>query len=100
MLEFIIFCSVLAAAVFGVQFILCTKVKKKGVQWIPVYLILAVYATALIFCLIDVLNGSGGVAIWFIFAFIISVVNTVALAADILAWVIYKHIQRKRGGLQ
>lgn len=93
MAKVIFLCSILAIIVFGIQLALCLKAKKKAVKRIPVYIIIAVYAVALILCLIDVLNGSGGVAIWWIFAFIISIANTVALAADTMAWIVCKRIR-------
>ena len=95
MIETIILCSILAIIVFGFQFVLCSKANKKAVKRIPAYIIIALYAIALILCLVDWLDGSGGVAIWMIFAFIISIANTVALVADIVAWVVYKQIQKK-----
>ena len=96
MIETIILCSILAIIVFGIQFVLCNKANNKSVKSIPVYIILALYAIALILCLVDWLDGSGGVAIWVIFAFIISIANTVALVADVVAWVVYKQIQKKK----
>ena len=95
MIETIILCSVIAIIVFGIQIVLCNKANKKSVKRIPLYIIIALYAIALILCLVDWLDGSGGVAIWMIFAFIISIVNTVALVADIVAWVVCKQIQKK-----
>ena len=94
-IETIILCSILAVIVFGIQFVLCNKANNKSVKRIPMYIILALYAIALILCLVDWLDGSGGVAIWVIFAFIISIANTVALVADIIAWVVYNQIQKK-----
>lgn len=94
MARVIFLCSILAIIVFGIQMALCIKANKKAVKLIPVYIIIAVYAVALILCLVDVLNGSGGVAIWTIFAFIISIANTVALVADVVAWIVYKHIRK------
>ena len=96
MIEAIILCSILAIIVFGIQFILCQKANKKSVKHIPAYIIIALYVIALILCLVDLLDGSSGVAIWVIFAFIISIANTVALAADIIAWVVYKQIQKNK----
>ena len=96
MLETIILCSILAIIVFGIQFVLCTKANKKSVKYIPVYIIIALYVIALVLCLVDWHGGSGGVAIGVIFAFIISIANTVALVADIVAWVVYKQIQKKK----
>ena len=96
MIETIILCCILAVIVFGIQFILCNKVNKKSVKRIPAYIIIALYAVALVLYLIDWLDGSGGVAIGMIFAFIISSANTVALVADIIAWVVYKQIQKKK----
>ena len=92
MFETIIWCSILAIIVFGIQFVLCNKVNRKIVKCIPVYIIIAFYAIAFILYLIDRIDGSGGVAIWVMFAFIISIVNTVALVSDIIAWVVYKQI--------
>ena len=96
MIETIILCSILAIIVLSIQFVLCTKANKKSVKCIPVYIIIALYAIALVLCLVDWLGGSCGVAIGVIFAFIISIANTVALVADIIAWVVYKQIQKKK----
>ena len=96
MIETIILCSILAIIVFSIQFVLCNKANKKTVKCFPLYVIIALYAIALILCLVDWLDGSGGVAIWVIFTFIISIANTVALVADIVAWVVYKQIQKKK----
>ena len=96
MIETIILCSILDIIVFGIQFVLCNKANNKSVKYIPVYIIIALYAIALVLCLVDWLGGSGGVAIGVIFAFIISIANTVALVADIVAWVVYKQIQKKK----
>ena len=96
MVEALLLCSILAIIVFSIQFVLCNKANKKTVKCIPLYVIIALYAIALILCLVDWLDGSGGVAIWAIFAFIISIANTVALVADIIAWVIHKQIQKKK----
>lgn len=96
MAEIIVCCGVFAALVFGIQLVLCHKASKKSAKCIPVYIIIALYSVATILCLVDVFNGSGGVAIWMIFAFIISVANTVALVADMIAWVVYKKIQKNR----
>ena len=96
MIETIILCSFLALIVFGIQFALCSKANKNSVKRIPAYIIIALYAIALVLCLADWLDGSSGVAIWVIFAFIISIANTVALVADIIAWVVYKQIQKNK----
>ena len=95
MIWIILWFSLLAITVFFIQFFLCLKVNKKVVKLIPPYVIVALYIIAVVLCLIDMLNGSGGVAIWMIFAFIISISNTVALAADIIAWVTIKQIKKK-----
>lgn len=96
MFKTIILCSILAIIVFGIQMALCHKANKKAVKLVPAYIIIALYAIAIVLCLVDVLDGSGGVAIWMIFAFIISIADTVALIADIVAWVVYKQIQKKK----
>lgn len=78
MTETIIMCAVLSIIVFCSQAILCLKAKQKTVILIPGYIIVAVYAICIILWFIDLFGGSGGVAIWQIFAFIISIANTVA----------------------
>ena len=88
MTETIVLCTVLAIFVFGIQSFLCLKANKKTIKRIPAYIIVAIYVIAALLCIIDILDGSGGVAIWRIFAFIISIANTVAFVADILAWLI------------
>ena len=88
MTETIVLCGVLTIIVFGIQSFLCLKANRKTIKRIPVYIIVAIYVMAALLCIIDILDGSGGVAIWQIFAFIISIANTVAFVADILAWLI------------
>ena len=88
MTETIVLCTVLSINVFGIQSFLCLKANKKTTKLIPAYIIVAIYVIAALLFIIDILDGSGGVAIWIIFAFIISVANTVAFVADILAWLI------------
>lgn len=89
MTETIIMCAVLSIIVFCSQAILCLKAKQKTVKLIPGYIIVAVYAICIILWFIDLFGGSGGVAIWQIFAFIISIANTVAFVSDILAWIAF-----------
>jgi len=96
MIRIIILCSILAVIVFSIQLALCFKVNKKAVKRIPTYAILALYIFSLFLCLMDILDGSGGVAIGSIFAFIISIANTVALVADVVAWVVYKQMQKRK----
>lgn len=95
MFRTIFLCSILAIIVFGIQMALCLKANRV-LKLIPAYIIIALYAMAIVLCLVDVLDGSGGVAIWMIFAFIISIADTVALIADIVAWVVYKQIHKKK----
>lgn len=94
MTETIILCSILSVIVLGIQFVLCLKANQETVKHIPTYIIVTLYVIAGILCLLDFLDGSGGVAIWSIFAFITSIANTVALVADIVAWMVYKQIQK------
>ena len=89
MTETIIMCAVLSIIVFCSQAILCLKAKQKTVKLIPGYIIVAVYAICIILWFIDLFGESGGVAIWQIFAFIISIANTVAFVSDILAWTVF-----------
>ena len=92
----ILLCTLWAILVFGIQFALCLKSKKRIIKLIPLCIILWAYITALVFYLVELLNGSGGVAILSIFAFILVIANTVALAADAVAWIIYKLRQVKK----
>ena len=92
----VILCSLLAILVFCIQLLFCVKANKKAVKCIPTYIIIVIYVAALIMGQVDVLDGSGGVAVWSKFAFLISIANTVALAADIIAWVVYKKIQQNK----
>ena len=96
MFETVILCSILAIMVFGIQFVLCNKANKRSVKRIPAYIIIALYALVLVLCLADWLDGSGGVAILETFAYIISIANTVALIADIIACVVYRQIQKNK----
>ena len=95
MKETIIWCSILAVIVFAIQYFLCLKANRKAFKLIPAYIIAAFYAIAVFLWLLDIVNGSGGVAIWMIFAFIIAIANTVALGADIIAWVVYRQISKR-----
>lgn len=92
----VILCSLLAILAFSIQLLFCVKANKKVVKCIPTYIIIAIYVAALIMGQADVLDGSGGVAVWSKSAFLISMANTVALAADIIAWVVYKKKQQKK----
>ena len=96
MKETVFLCSLLAAAVFCAQLLLCRKAARRSVKLIPLFVIIALYGAALLLCLADILNGGGGVAIGTIFAFILSVANTVALAASAAAWAVYKRGQKRR----
>ena len=91
MTKTIILCGILAIIVFCIQLVLCNKAKTRTTKLIPVYFIILLYLVAIILYVVDVINGSGGVAIWAIFSFVISVANTVSLAADGLAWLFYKY---------
>lgn len=93
----VILCCIVAILVFCIQLLLCVKVNKKAIKCIPTYIIIAIYAVALIIGQVDVLDGSGGVAVWYKTAFLISMANTVALVADMIAWGVYKTMQPKRG---
>ena len=93
--ETIVWCSILAVIVFAIQYVLCLKANRKAFKLIPAYIIAAFYAIAVFLWLLDIVNGSGGVAIWMIFAFIIAIANTVALGADIIAWGVYRQISKR-----
>ena len=92
----ILLCSLWAFLVLGTQLALCLKSKKKMIKLLPLCIILFAYVTALMLCLVELLNGSGGVAILSIFAFILAIANTVALAADGAAWLIYRQLQKRK----
>ena len=93
--ETIVWCSILAVIVFAIQYVLCLKANRKAFKLIPAYIIAAFYAIAVFLWLLDIVNGCGGVAIWMIFAFIITIANTVALGADIIAWGVYRQISKR-----
>ena len=83
----ILSCSILAIIVFGIQLTLCLKTSGKVAKRIPVYFIILLYLTALVMYLTDTLSGSEGFAIWIMAAYILAVLNTVALASDLAAWI-------------
>lgn len=97
MARVIFLCTILAVLEFGIQMLLCCRAKRKVVRNLPACIILGIYVLAAALCLADLVNGSGGVAIWSIFAFIIAIANTVALAADVAAWIVYRLLQKRRG---
>ncbi|MBQ8647877.1 MAG: hypothetical protein IJ484_07030, partial [Oscillospiraceae bacterium] len=99
MVQSILLCGILADIVFGVQLTLCCRAKKAVLRRIPVFVIAALYAAAAVLYSSDALHGGGGVAIGAIFAFILLVVDTVALTADLLAWLMYRHLQKQSGRL-
>lgn len=86
MKETLILLSIWAIIVFAVQYLLCAKSKKPETRLIPVYIIALFFAAALILYITDMANGSGGVAINAIFAFILCIIAAVAVLADGLAW--------------
>ena len=95
MARIVFLCAILAVLVFCNQMLLCCKAKRKTVRALPAYIILGGYVLAAALCLADLVNGSGGVAIWSIFAFIIAIANTVALAADGAAWIVYQLLKKR-----
>ena len=99
MVQAIFLCGILAAIVFSIQLTLCRRAKKAVLRRIPLFVIAALYAVAVVLYGSDAFLGRGGVAIGAIFGFILLVVNTVALAADLLAWLMYRHLQKQSGHL-
>ena len=91
----ILSCSILAIIVFGIQLTLCLKTSGKVVKRIPVYIILLLYILALTMYLADTISGSEGFAIWIMAAYILAVLNTVALASDLTAWIVAYIITRR-----
>lgn len=87
MKEAIIFSILLAGIVIGIQTILFRQTQKKVLHLLPLIVIGGIYIVALAFVIAD-LDNEGGVAINIIFAQIISVINTIALASDGVAWLI------------
>ncbi|MBQ2004020.1 MAG: hypothetical protein II239_03240 [Peptococcaceae bacterium] len=84
----ILSCCILAIIVFGIQLTLCLKISSKVAKRIPVYFIILLYLIALVMYLTDTLSGSEGFAIWIMAAYILAVLNTVALASDLAAWIV------------
>ena len=91
----ILSCSILAVIVFGIQLTLCLKASGKVAKRIPVYFIILLYLAALVMYLTDTLSGSEGFAIWIMAAYILAVLNTVALASDLAAWIAAYIITRR-----
>ena len=87
MKEAIIFSILLAGIVIGIQTTLFRRTQKKVLHLLPLIVIGGIYIVALAFVIAD-LDNEGGVAINIIFAQIISVINTIALASDGMAWLI------------
>lgn len=92
--ETIALCSILAIIVFIAQWFLCRKSNKTAIKLIPIYIIALAYFVAVLLYVIERLGGAGGVAIGSIFAFVIAIPNTVALIADLVAWLVHKLVQR------
>jgi len=88
MKETVFLLSLWAVLVFTVQFLLCSKCRKLSRQLIPVYVIAGMFAAALLLVVPELANGSGGVAIYSIFAFILCIIALTAVLADGLAWVL------------
>lgn len=87
-LQVILICTSMAALVFAGQFVLCRKVQKPILRFLPLFAIGAVYLTAGLCFLSELLGTQGGVAIGVIFAFLLLVIGTIMLAADLLAWLL------------
>ena len=84
----ILSCSILAIIVFGIQLTLCLKTSGRFTKYIPLCVIMLFYIAALIMYLTDAFSSSGGFAIWIMAAYILAVLNTVALASDLTAWIV------------
>ncbi len=80
----------IAAATFALQSFLFQKCTRTIFHLIPVILIGCVYLSALGLFLADILLPSGGYRFYAAMSFLITGVNTVALIADGVAWLIEK----------
>jgi len=96
MKETVFLLSLWAVLVFTVQFLLCSKCRKLSRQLIPVYVIAGMFAAALLLVVPELANGSGGVAIYSIFAFILCIIALTAVLADGLAWAVRYWMIRPR----
>lgn len=95
MTQTVILCTILALIVFAIQMVLCLAFPRKAVRFLPACLIIALYLLAVALYFFDWLDGGGGVAIGSIFAFILAIGDTVALAADLAAWAVVRFRLRK-----
>lgn len=84
---------------FAAQLICCRKFKKIAVKAVPLYFILLLFLVALLLLLYEIFRTThGGVAIYEIFAFITACGAGIALIGDIMAWIVYGIMQRRKRG--
>ena len=87
---------ILAVVCFGIQFLLCWKVKRPAVQRIPVYL-LAGYGVLVLLIAAGLIGEGGGFVgnLNGIVAAILGIVGAIAAVGILAAWVVYKRYLRK-----
>jgi hypothetical protein len=85
------------AFTFGIQILLCFKARKVGVKLIPIYLLFLCIAFCVALSLGMFGTGSGVIANTNkLAALIVSIPVTFACIGDVLAWVLYARIQKRK----
>ncbi len=88
-MKFIVLAIICAVVTFLVQSLIFKKCSRTVFHFIPLMLIGCVYLVALGLFISD-LNQTGGALVLKVYSFVIAGVNTVALIADLFAWLVEK----------
>ncbi len=88
-MKFLVLALISAVITFSVQSLIFKKCSRTVFHFIPLMLIGCVYLVALGLFLSD-LNQTGGVLMLTIYSIVLAGVNTVALIADLFAWLVEK----------
>ncbi len=85
-----LYCMLAAVIAFSLQSFLFKKCSRPIFHLLPVIGIVCIYLISFGLFLVDVIEPSGGFLGFKFFSYIITAVNTVALLADGVAWLIEK----------
>ncbi len=88
-MNFAVWALIIAVVTFLVQSLIFKKCSRTVFHFIPLMLIGCVYLVALGLFLSD-LNQTGGALVSRVYSFVIAGGNTVALIADLFAWLVEK----------
>jgi len=87
----------LAMVFFAIQLLLCFKVKRPIIKWIPIYVILLFWVFILLICIGIFGKGSGFLGnIHLIVAAILAIVGIIASLGILAAWIVYKFCMRNK----